>query len=374
MRINYNQSAILANSSLNRTDSKLSDSIERLSSGLKINHAKDNPAGLAIANRMDSQIRGLSQANANTNDGISVVESADGAMSEISAIIQRMNQLANQAATDTKTDEDRRLIDEEVQQLKQEITRIAQDTQFNGQPLLDGTFDLKGYTDNPDVKVATYSDEVITGKYVISNLASMISTSTDPAGNTVYTVDTSSLAGTDDKWPAGLTGTYDGHQLSLTGNGNFEIKLDVEYADLPSGDLELDITGIGAMKIQMGANEHQELAVRIPEVSLKNMHIEDLDVTTPEGAQAGISQLKYALSYISNERSRLGAYENRMEHNTSNLAVSEENMTSSYSRIMDVDMAEEMVEYTTRQVLEQAGISMLAQANERPQQVLQLLQ
>ena len=374
MRINYNQSAILANSSLNRTDSKLSDSIERLSSGLKINHAKDNPAGLAIANRMDSQIRGLSQANANTNDGISVVESADGAMSEISAIIQRMNQLANQAASDTKTDEDRRLIDEEVQQLKQEITRIAQDTQFNGQPLLDGTFDLKGYTDNPDVKVATYSDEVITGKYVISNLASMISTSTDPAGNTVYTVDTSSLAGTDDKWPAGLTGTYDGHQLSLTGNGNFEIKLDVEYADLPSGDLELDITGIGAMKIQMGANEHQELAVRIPEVSLKNMHIEDLDVTTPEGAQAGISQLKYALSYISNERSRLGAYENRMEHNTSNLAVSEENMTSSYSRIMDVDMAEEMVEYTTRQVLEQAGISMLAQANERPQQVLQLLQ
>ena len=128
------------------------------------------------------------------------------------------------------------------------------------------------------------------------------------------------------------------------------------------------------MKIQMGANEHQELAVRIPEVSLKNMHIEDLDVSTPEGAQAGIAQLKYALSYISSERSRLGAYENRMEHNTSNLAVSEENMTSSYSRIMDVDMAEEMVEYTTRQVLEQAGISMLAQANERPQQVLQLLQ
>lgn len=374
MRINYNQSAILANSSLNRTNSKLSNSIERLSSGLKINHAKDNPAGLAIAHRMDSQIRGLNQATDNTNDGISVVESADGAMSEISAIIQRLNELANQAANDTKTDEDRKIIDEEVQQLKQEITRIAQDTEFNGQPLLDGTFDLRGYTDDPNVKVATYSDEVITGKYNINNLASLVSTSTDAHGNTVYTVDVTGLAGTDPKWPAGLAATYDGEQLTITGNGNFEMKLDVEYANLPSGNLELDITGIGAMKIQMGANEHQELAVRIPEVSLKNMHIQDLDVTTAEGAQAGIEQIKYALSYISSERSRLGAYENRMEHNTSNLAVSEENMTSSYSRIMDVDMAEEMVEYTTQQVLEQAGISMLAQANERPQQVLQLLQ
>jgi len=372
MRINYNQSAILANSCLNRTDKKLSDSIERLSSGLKINHAKDNPAGLAISHRMDSQIKGLKVATSNTNDGISVVETADGAMSEISAMLQRMSELAVQAGTDSKTDADRELIDEEIKQLKQEITRIAEDTQFNGQSLLDGTFDLKGYTSDANVSVATYSDEVLSGEYTI-DFTNLITETVDANGNSLFTVDTSLL--TDEKWPANIKATYNGNQLSITGDGNFVMKLDVDKDDLASlGEVSLDITGIGAMKIQVGANEGQELAVRIPEVSLKNLGIEDTSVATMKDAQKAIYDIKGAMSYINEERSRLGAYENRMEHNTSNLAVSEENMTASYSRIMDVDMAEEMTEYTTQQVLVQAGISMLSQANDMPQQVLQLLQ
>lgn len=382
MRINYNQSAILANSCLNRTDNKLSDSIERLSSGLKINHAKDNPAGLAISNRMDAQIKGLSVGNSNSHDGISVVETADGAMSEMSAIIQRISQLAVQAGTDSKTEEDRALIDSEIQQLKNELTRIATDTEFNGQVLMDGTFDLKGYTDRPDTKVSFYSDETKVGKYDI-NLTNLFTEVTDDKGNKTYEVNTgalSAIAASDDKIPDDLLAEYDGNILKFTGSGNFEIDLKLDYVSM-NGMVEADLTGIGAMKIQSGANEGQEIAIRIPEVSLEKMGILDLKVWTDdpnedsfECAQKAIEQSKKALKYISDERARLGAYQNRMEHNITNLEVSEENMTSSYSRIMDIDMAEEMTEYSTQQILSQSGVSMLAQANSIPEKILQLLQ
>lgn len=369
MRINYNESAILANSCLNRTDAALSASIERLSSGLKINHAKDNPAGLAISKRMNAQIRGLSQASDNTNDGISVVQTADGALGEVSSILQRMNELAIQASNGVSTDSDREIIDDEIQQLKDEITRIAEDIQFNGQNLLDGSFDLKGYSSASDIKVDTYSDEVKEGKYTI-DFSGLI----DSDGN----VDVSLFASMDGfdklnniKATAVLPDGDEDGLLTIKADGNFEMTLSYQSS---ASTAVLDITGIGAMKIQTGANEGQELAVRIPEVSLKKMGIKNLNTVTVDDAESAIEGIKNALTFINDARARLGAYENRMEHNETNLAVTEENMTISYSRIMDVDMAEEMTEYTTQQVLTQAGISMLAQANERPEQVLQLLQ
>ena len=397
MRINYNQSAVLANSCLNRTDSKLNQSIQRLSSGLKINHAKDNPAGLAISNRMDAQIGGLSVAKNNTNDGVSVVETVDGALSEISEIIQRMSELAVQAGTDTKTDEDRAIIDSEIVQLKQEIERISRDTEFNGQTLLDGTFDLKGYTNVETVNVDYYSDEVLSANYKV-DLAGILSIeSRDPD---VVKVDTSKFTKENNFPQDNLNAEFKNGQLTVTATGNFKITLGFDYDDtVDMSDIDsvvdfvnsqpettIDITGIGAMKVQVGANEGQEIGVRIPEVSLKKMMISDLTFkatydkdgtllkTATENAQDGIEKIKFAMSYISEERARLGAYENRMEHNLSNISVSSENMTSSYSRIMDVDMAEEMTEYSTQQVLSQSGISMLAQANQIPEKVLQLLQ
>lgn len=367
MRINYNATAVIANNCLNQNDNKLASSIERLSSGLKINHAKDNPAGIAISNRMDAQIKGVSVASDNTNDGISVVETADGAMGEITAILQRMNQLANQAGDGVKTDEDRKLINDEIVQLKEEIERIARDTEYNGMGLLDGSFDLKGYTNTEEVSVEYYSDNVKVGKYSV-NLDSLF--------NADGTVNPGSLS---EGFPRnGLQGEMvtdpdtGVKTITITGANDFEMKLKAQPG--ATGDVELDITGIGAMKVQIGANEGQELAVRIPRISLEDMGIEKLDVSTFDGAQNGIEQIKEALSYVSAARSRLGAYQNRMEHNSANLAVTEENMTSSYSRIMDVDMAAEMTEYTSSQVLTQSGVSMLAQANERPQMILQLLQ
>lgn len=376
MKINYNATAMMANNTLNRTDNKLTAAMERLSSGLKVNHAKDNPAGLAIASRMDSQVRGIKVGTNNTNDGISVVETADGALSEISAIIQRMSELCVQASNDPKTDDDREIIDKEIQQLKQEIERIARDTEYNGMPLLDGSFDLKGYTNNPDVKVGYYSDEVPQGDYKI-DLTGLVAAD--------GTIDQKTLTSHLTGFPtAGILAKIneDMDELTITADGDFEMNIRADFKTV-SGEVEIDITQIGAMKIQIGANEGQELGIRIPKISLEDMGIDELTSIRTykedgsldvDGPQEGIESTKKALTYINSVRSRLGAYQNRLEHNASSNDITEENMTSSYSRIMDVDMAEEMTEYTTQQVLSQAGISMLAQANERPSQILQLLQ
>ena len=170
MIINYNVSAMISNNALARNDSALSKSLERLSSGYKINHAKDNAAGLAMSRRMNAQLKGLSVAGDNANDGISIVEIADGAMSEVHDILQRMNELAVKACNGTLSDDDRRMIDEELQALKDEIERIGETTQFNGQNLLDGSFDLKGYSNSEKVSVDYYAEGMTIGDYQFGNI------------------------------------------------------------------------------------------------------------------------------------------------------------------------------------------------------------
>lgn len=363
MRINYNTSAVISNKALNGNDTLLTRSLQRLSTGLKINEAKDNPAGLAIANRMDSQVRGFKQAGMSTQDGISVVQTADGALSEVHSMLQRLNQLTIQAATDTTLDADRELLDKEAQQLMSEIERVAKDTEFNGQPLLDGTWDLKGYTDNDKVKVNYYTSDVPVGKYTAD-----LSDLTNP---TLVHADGTPVQNITFEFNA------DNDMVTFKGDGDFQLTLSFDPND-HGAPVSVDITGIGPMKIQTGVNEAQELAIQIPTVSLRNMGMEStagrMKITSFEDAQKAIDQVKAGIDYISSVRAKLGAYQNRLEHNTDSVDVSNENLTASYSRIMDVDMAEEMTEYTTRQVLVQAGVSMLSQANERPQAVLQLLQ
>ena len=286
-----------------------------------------------------------------------------------------------QAGTDTVSDDDRAVIDSEIQQLKKEITRIANDTEFNGQPLLNGNFDLKGYTDNENVKVSYYSEEVNVAKYDL-DFAGLITNNGDGS----YSVDNSILK-TAFPGVEGLKSEYNGSILKITGDGNFDLRLDIKDGENFSEKVNIDITGIGAMKIQAGANEGQEISIRIQEISLKKFGLDDLKFTpdldddgnpiegsSAANAQKGIAAIKDAMSYLSEARAKLGAYQNRMEHNTTNLDVSSENMTASYSRIMDVDMAEEMTIYSTQQILSQAGISMLSQANQLPEKVLQLLQ
>ena len=385
MRINYNVSAMISNNSLSKSENALTKSLERLSSGLKINHGKDNPAGLAMGKRMNAQLEGLSVASQNAANGVSVIEIADGALSEMHAILQRMNELSIKASTGSINREDREMLNKEVVELKNELERIKNDTQFNGQHILNGEFDLKGYTNDLGVKVSSYSEKMPNIVYQIDNW--QLDTDVDAEGNRILVMsqDTldSFLAANKTNFPddAKVTEIKD-NRVTIKGGNGFELQLDFSRAlkdpTAPNpytiANFDVDLTGIGDLRLQIGANEGQVLEMQIPEVSLKNMGIEELDMTTQDNAKDAIDRIKGAISYISGVRSHLGAYQNRLESTINNLDITTENMTASYSRIMDVDMAEEMTEYTKLQVLTQAGTSMLAQANQRPSQVLQLLQ
>lgn len=395
MRISYNAQAMRANNALNVADKKVSSSLQRLSSGFKVNSAKDNPSGYAIARRMNSQISGVGIATNNAHTGINIIETADGALTEVHDMLQRMNELAIKGAHGVLTTTDRSMLQEELKQLKADVERIARDTEFNGQPLLDGSFDLKGYTDDPNLnaKVAYYSDEIIDKVYTINELTVYF----DDEGN----IDLDQTKGAfkpGDGFPKGVgISEVHGNTITITNDRGFELSLDIKRDPIEDANgniigynpvsfnpryddagnefaLKVDITGIGAMDMQIGANEGQTLEIRIPTISLKRLGIEDTDLSTQESSTKAIVEVKTAIQYVSDVRSRLGAYQNRLEHTVNSLDVTTENMTSSYSRIMDTDMANEMTLYTTQQVVSQAAVSMIAQANERPSQVLQLLQ
>lgn len=368
MRVNYNIQAIITNSVLSRNENKLTTSSERLSSGFKINAAKDNPSGLAIAKRMNAQLRGISIASQNATDGISVVQTAEGTMMEMQDMVKRISELAVKAANGTMLDKDRELIQQEIDQLKVELQRLSDETDFNGQKLLNGDFDLKGYSSDSNVKVNTFTEAVNPGEYVVE----IIKNGDEITGGSVVSADAAEGA----SFVAGSDVKINGSTVTFYDSTGKEINLDVDIDNLAAGTTQvtLDLTDIGPMRFQIGANEGQVVAIRLPAVSLKNLGLEDADVSTQEGAEKVIEMAGYADGFISSLRSSLGAYQNRLEHVNTNLDTTNENLTSAYSRIMDVDMASEMTEYTTLQVLTQAGTSMLAQANERPQQILQLLQ
>lgn len=362
MKINSNIQAMITNNVLKRNENQLSKSTEKLSSGYRINSAKDNPAGMAITNRMNAQIRSLNRANQNASNAVNVIATAEGALAEIQEMAQRMNELAVKASSGTNVTADRIAIQQEVDQLKEEIERVASDTEYNTQSLLGGEQELKGYSDNENVDVRRYDTSFQTGKYSLAFSVNAVTNEIEAAGT--------GFAST-----AAIV-TRDG-TTTITNKDGSELIVDFDEAAVrAAGGLtaNLDITGIGGMKIQVGSAEGQEVQIVIPKISLKNMGIEGIDMTTEENALKAIDQVKEAIAYISEVRSMLGAYQNRFESTISNLDVTSENLTNSYSTIKDVDMADEMVEYTKLQVLTQAGTTMLTQANERPQQALQLLQ
>lgn len=380
MRINYNVSAMLANNTLSNNDSTLSKSIQRLSSGLKINNAKDNPAGLAMAKRMNAQIKGTGVAKQNASDGISVIETADGALSEIQAMLQRMTELSTKAATGTLTDDDREIIQAEVSQLKDEIQRISETTQFNGQNLLDGTYGIKAYTTDNDVKVSNVSNDVDPGKYEIDALSWKVLNSETGEMEASFTPGDGFPSPNESDYNISMIDNHitiagpDGFEMTLKINEKLVFDADGEPQPGAVNGFEIDCTNVGPMRLQVGANEGQVISADIPEVSLGNMGIFKLDVSTQEKAGYAMDRIGTATQFINSVRGRLGAYQNRLESTTDNLGVVDENMTSAYSRVMDVDMAEEMTNYSTYNVLVQAGTSVLAQANDRPSTVLQLLQ
>lgn len=374
MKVNSNIQAMFAQSILSANEEKMAKSTQKMSSGYKLNRAMDNPAGMAITNRMRAQLSSLERATKNSKNAINAIQTAEGALSEIESMLQRMNELSIQGSNGTMSSSDRLAIQEEVDQLVSEINRISKNTTYNSQNLLDGTQDLKAFSgSSKNISVRNYNELMDVGKYEISVWADGLVKSLTKDGATIDIAaqEVVEFVDKDGKTTGYSTKIHTANGAELT----FETK-----GDSGATNVELDITGYGGMKIQVGAEEGQEIQVVIPEVSLRTLNFVDLDgnrtldLRTEEGATKAISQIASAIDYVSAARSKLGAYQNRIENTVTNLDVTTENLTESYSTIKDIDMAEGMVEYTTLQVLIQAGTSMVAQANEQPQQALQLLQ
>ena len=403
MKVNSNIQGMIAQSILSSNEAKMQNSTQKMSSGYALNRAKDNPAGMAITNRMRAQLKSLDRANKNSKNAINAIQTADGALNEVQDMLQRMNELAIQAANGTLSTSDREAIQEEVNQLSDEITRISKNTTYNTQPLLDGSQALKGYVTktSEQFSVRSYNEYFPNGKYKAEycglidkdgNLQKNI-TLWDVSDGSQKELAIKSMDATifmdDYENPTKINGASikitlpDGGEVTLDGKveSTFTPGSDTTHFDFGWNNLlYFEVNGYGGMKIQTGAEQGQEVKVVIPEVSLKTLNFIDvngdrtLDFTTEAGATKAISQIDKAISYVSSVRSKIGAYQNRIEKTITNLDVTTENLTESYSTIKDLDMAEGMVEYTTLQVLVQAGTTMLAQANEQPQQALQLLQ
>ncbi len=361
MRIGTNMSAITACGSLSKSEAKLSKSLGRLSSGYKINTSKDDSAGMAISEKMRTQIKGLDRASSNASDGISVSQTAEGALNEIHAMLQRMRELAVQGASDTYSDEDRRNIQEEISALQKEIGRISNDTEFNNTSLLNGELQRRTYALdengklNSDMRVAYMTNDVLAGNYSISMSSEGYITLVDGFTDNALV-------------------SYDNNKITIKDANGFEMMLAYNEENTPVGDFTLEVWDIGDMTIQLGANEGHTMGICIPEISCESLNIDKINLTTTKGCEDAISKLDEAISRVSLVRAQIGADQNRLEYSVSSLDITSENMTSALSRIQDVDMAEEMTNYTQYNVLQQAGTSMLAQANQLPEKVLQLLQ
>ncbi|WKA47118.1 flagellin [Geobacillus zalihae] len=380
MRINHNIAALNTYRQLTMGTNAASKSMEKLSSGLRINRAGDDAAGLAISEKMRGQIRGLEMASKNAQDGISLIQTAEGALNETHAILQRMRELAVQAANDTNTDADRAEIQKEINQLTDEIDRIATTTEFNTKKLLNG--DLKGVSASTTSTLKFEQSSQAIGFSAIASAAKAFTVSdtirirridttaatnfsiSNALGNITLTLDTT-------------TGALDHATAGTLANlnlNNFEVGQTLTIT-ITGGEAKQ--TTDKALRFQIGANTAQEMSVDINDMSAQALKIKNgttyLDVSTQFGAEASIAQLDVAIEKVSAERSKLGAFQNRLEHTINNLGTSAENLTAAESRIRDVDMAKEMMEFTKNNILSQAAQAMLAQANQQPQGVLQLL-
>lgn len=464
MRINHNISAQLANVSLKKSETNISLSLEKLSSGYKITKAADDSAGMAISNKMRTQIRALDQASRNAEDGNSMIQTADGALSEVHSILQRIRELSVQAANETYSINDRNSVQEEMDQLMDEIDRVSKTTEFNGRTMLDGSASRTITSSNDSVLAISTSMSVTAGEYVFEvdttaksaivpygaityeipatekshitinnesvdieptdtddSILQKITTLCDKmsirveggpgSGNISLRTNTAGskqrisvmcegqdketvFNGSDALINLGenlTTATYkaDGNYVTISDINGFEMQVELPTAiddddtrpvDVEGKEVKLKVYNAGYLDIQIGANEHQNLSIDFPEVTCQTLGLRDsngtnrINVCTSAGATNALDVLDFAIDKVSAARSSLGAFQNRMDSTIASLNIASENMTDSMSRIMDTDMASEMTRYTQLDVLKQASTSMLSQANNRPQQIMSLLQ
>lgn len=405
MIINHNITALNTYRQLTTNNNTASKSLEKLSSGLRINRAGDDAAGLAISEKMRGQIRGLDKATTNAQDSISLIQTAEGALNETHSILQRMRELAVQSSNDTNTDSDRKALNDEVTQLKAEINRIANTTEFNTKKLLEGS--AKGIQDEVDgtyrinnnssltFNATTAAASAIAGSGTLTGAVIITRTTvTDASGNNAtsgYKVigpdgiaKTVSAGGTA-SLSAGLSVTFGTNSIQIAVSGgitasftadqaltNLEVGEGVTFVLNEHKDASADLES--SLVTQIGANAGQTAYISIADMRADAIGVGNVDISTSEKAQVAVETINSAIETVSAQRSSLGAVQNRLEHTINNLGTSSENLSAAESRIRDVDMAKEMMNFTKTSILQQAATAMLAQANQQPQGVLQLLQ
>ncbi|MEN3111627.1 flagellin [Uliginosibacterium paludis] len=373
MTINTNVASLNAQRNIGGTTSSLTTSLQRLSSGLRINSAKDDAAGLAISERMNSQLKGLSVASRNANDGISLSQTAEGALSTIGDNLQRIRELSVQSANATNSQSDRDALQAEVGQLVDEIDRVANQTTFNGTKLLDGSFTSKLFQVGSDA-----GQTIGINSIVDANVAAL--------GKSTFAADVSGTV-TTGAISSGLT--ING--VSIDSNINTGVAADNATALANAINAKMDQTGVyasvsGAAITLSSVKDGTDLVVSGTVDSDSGLtsgttaasgsaatYVGNLDISTFVGAQRALETVDNALTSINSARADMGAVQNRFTSTIANLATSSENLSAAKGRITDADFASETANLSRAQILQQAGTAMLAQANSLPQQVLSLL-
>ena len=403
MRIQHNIAALNSYRNLTGNNNAVSKNLEKLSSGYRINRAGDDAAGLAISEKMRAQITGLNTAQKNAQDGVSLVQTAEGAMTEIHSMLNRMVELADQSANGTYDNAvDRANLQKEITSLKDEIDRIADSTNFNGINLLDGslstntitklsgaaagtnsgvdlTFDFANQFNGGNLKVTIADGK--TAKAEISNDGTGVTLTLDKEKS--YTADdikellsnvTVATGGNlTDAQKAEVTNLV--KNANVSGNGITGKTGNADFAIKTANGVKANAKG-NALTLQIGdtSADFNQMSVSVRDMHIAALGIDGVDISTQAGAKAAVDKIKAAINSVSSTRGDLGAIQNRLEHTINNLSVTAENMTAAESRIRDVDMANEMMAYTKNNILVQSSQAMLAQANQIPQGVLQLLQ
>ena len=410
MVVQHNLSAMNANRMLNVTTSAQSKSTEKLSSGYKINRAADDAAGLSISEKMRKQIKGLTQASSNAQDGVSAVQTAEGALTEVHSMLQRMNELAVQSSNGTNSQTDRKAIQDEIDQLSSEIDRVSETTKFNETYLLKGdatkttkaTFMKSGYAiggtalykkgENTALTSATLKEALAKGEKIYtenkdgdqddSHLAvkgehyAYVTKLYDADGKEVSAENVAAGKKADGKTDADKYFTSSAADTGVTNKTTLEVAKGDTAGQSVSFTESTPVNGSISFSLHVGADsaEDNKIVVNIDSMSAAGIGVKGLKVDTEDDATAAIDRIAEAVQKVSSQRSTLGAVQNRLEHTIANLDNVVENTTSAESRIRDTDMAQEMVNYSKNNILAQAGQSMLAQANQSNQGVLSLLQ
>jgi len=401
--ISHNLAALHAFHRLRINNRSAANNLEKLSSGFRINKAADDAAGLAISEKMRAHIRGLAQATRNIQDGISLVQTAEGALGTIHDILQRMSELAVQSANGTYSDSDRQRIQEEVEELKQEIDNIATNTEFNGIKLLDGSVAGKIKITAPYIGVwvfgqnPTHGQRWGVGSYPNSAPFEFVS----PASSSVWIP--TEIKGSIHETLLEMKRNFDklkhneitygtantliqnhemdmhvyGNTVIITARSDFTLTGDTYLQDaeyLTGSPATYEVTAAeSTIQIQAGPQAGQTISIGIHDVQTTALQIADISLATQTTAEDAVRKIAQAIDYVSTERSKLGAWQNRLENALHNAAIYAENLTAAESRIRDADMAKQLMEWTKQTMFIHVSQAMLAQANQIPNQILALL-